>query len=555
MLSAGTSILSGFASGGPVGGAIAATSAAVGLLVNAFGEAGKAAEDAANRATENWTRSAENIRRAQGGVVSQQEDVASRQEQARRAIAIDRQVAAGMSRDVAQAAYDEAAARQKVADALKDAEYSLAALRRSARREETFTPQEREAGLLKAQQDALVAAQQRVEAARILRDQTESLLDLEKQRAIWSGVAKADEEARKRQAAEAAAVEKAAKDTLFQRSKAQGEMNQALREQVKTMLDSVGLTKEELDLQKMIRDEEMLRLSGSTDLANRLREYISIRYLEIQALKQAAEEKKKGEAAEGKATEKTKEHKDELTKAKDAAKGLKDALQQASQVDLASPIRAAAQAMKTLRAPGRGGAQFDEEGNFLGLGLAAAREERRSALRTRKRRRAEFGRMGSPIEESVNLRSGRRAGGLGAFSAFEGGTADGIGVREREKQTKVSASFFSDQDVAQMLKATAENQAAAGKSATAGATAAQGLNESTKALAGELQKQTSAIEAAKTSSSDAAASGQRAAEGLRLVSENIRAAADSLRGMADTVTQLKSDVNRLKEAARLRGGN
>lgn len=87
------------------------------------------------------------------------------------------------------------------------------------------------------------------------------------------------------------------------------------------------------------------------------------------------------------------------------------------------------------RDAGVGGARFDSEGNFQGLGLAAARQARRDALRSRKRRRAERGRMGRSIHDGRfsglgGIRSGRRLDQQGPASSL----LDPQGDREREEQ-------------------------------------------------------------------------------------------------------------------------
>ena len=79
----------------------------------------------------------------------------------------------------------------------------------------------------------------------------------------------------------------------------------------------------------------------------------------------------------------------------------------------------------------RGG--LDEDGNFQGLGLAAARQARRDANRSRKRRRAQNARDRNVFSRSIHdgqfsglggIRSGRRIDQQGPASQWEGGGGD-----------------------------------------------------------------------------------------------------------------------------------
>ena len=559
ILSAGASIASGFASGGPVGGALAATSAAIGLIVNQFDSAGEAARKLAQDMN---TEMAPAIQRLTGSNADAISKIMALQKQYRREAEINGRVLAGESRNRVVEEMEYEAIVRDLNQALRDRETAAYRAEEAVKRSRTAgLPGKEEYEQFRLAGEAVDQAREALRVAEQMRTERGGQLALAEQ------LARVEAEARNMlQEQERLKTHQQAID--WQRKQASAAMTDELVRQANEMLRLNSLTEDQLKVDKLVTVEEQLRLRGRKDLADALRRMIDDQLRELQQARDlTAEEKERKKELE--------DYRDimagnakEMGFFAEGAKQAKEHLKGAASLDLAKPIRDAAGELKKLqggRAPGRGGARFDEEGNFLGLGLAEARQERRDALRSRKRRRAEAGRMGFGLGETSGMRTGRRAGGLGAFSVVEGEAGDMGIVQAGEEGTP---SFFAEQ---RKRKKFAPPTPMAqlpiiGGGQIAGAQldlellnkqtgAAKSLADQMKVLNDNTRQQADSLGNAAASGEDIIGEAVRAAEAASRIADNMSELVVKISDFAERIETVEQRTERLLEAARLRGGN
>lgn len=559
MLSTASGIAMGFAAGGPVGGALAATAAAVGLIVNAFDDAEEAAKNAA-REIKFGAKEIDPLLKS--GDDSIKKILQMREAQKRNMDITTRMLNKGESREMAAYEVDLAKAAAQATAAYGDridAEKKAWDLYYKLKGEVGPYTAEAEAARLMAERagEATGEAQKTMKALDELRAARSGELQiLELLAARESDIAKTRKD----------------KEANEARARAIAEENKQLQDQAKEMLRIAKLSEDQLAVDKFATMEARLRQSGAKELADEMRALIDQRLKDLQVARDltAEEKKRKEELLAYKAM--VEEAGKDLGFFADKAKEAKEHIKSAASTNLAAPIKEAGQEMKKLldqQVKGRGGARFDEEGNFLGLGLAEARQERRDALRSMKRRRAERGRMGTSLAGSVNIRSGRRAGGLGGFSAWQGGGGD-MGVSENapsalDSGITVSLDEAPVSDVNLTRRATKKKLPILDVPMPADfglSKALTGLASGTEAMSGAAKEGAQAAETAKTNTDTAATETGRMASALEGMSSGIQelsgamaSAATAVGNMATVVNKVVADVQRLKEAANLRGGN
>lgn len=187
----------------------------------------------------------------------------------------------------------------------------------------------------------------------------------------------------------------------------------------------------------------------------------------------------------------------------------------------------AAEAAK--RDPGVGGARFDSEGNFQGLGLAAARQARRDSLRSRKRRRAERGRMGRSIHDGSfsglgGIRSGRRIDQEGPGSSF----IDWEAKREQERQKALNDKRKKEREERERAArdaadggpgAAPEAPNAPDKATTPQGGAAKDFRDGAQDLEGAMKLHEETLKAAAEAQKKAAEKGKESAESAKELAE------------------------------------
>lgn len=564
LLSAATNIASGFATGGPVGGALAATAAAVGLIANQFGQADREAKTLAMSIDKEMAPAIQRLMGAGAGPV---ERAIAESRRAAREMQANRRAIEGEDKAKVLRELELKDAILEVNQALEERRAALTGA------QEAVTRAQLTGGDVEAAQAQLTLAEAAVKRAEDARRAAEDLRKIEGDRvSLAEQYARIEQQAKDMQQEQLAlAAQQKALDAS--RKQAANAVLEDLVRQANEIVRTSKLTEDQLKVDKLVQMSEQLRLRGYSDLAKEIEKIIRGEWMQIMQKKNLNEAEAQRKKYLEDATDAIEKSNKELGFFADQAKKADQHLKSAASTNLAAPIKAATDELKNAnaemlraakaRAPGRGGAQFDEEGNFVGLGLAEARQERRAALRTRKRRRAEAGRMGVPIGASVNLRSGRRAGGLGAFSAWQGGGGD-MGVSEQpppQEMVQVSLESLEDPFLQQLRakkKATAGLVQAPGAdlSVLQGQTeAARKMAEQAKVMGEESKKTAQATDEAKVATTDAAQAAQATADAMRGVGENLGSVTVALKDLQESANETKRQVERLLEAARLRGGN
>lgn len=561
LLSAGASIAAGFAAGGPVGGALAVTSSAIGLIVSKFGEAEREAKKLGD---EIYNNLAPAINKAMGSGAAAIGRVIDQSAAMARQIEIDERVAQGADRARVTRELEYRDTVKAVTAALAErqtAEYRANELLMAAQRQGRDTTREEEQ--VRLAQAARMEAERAVKAI--------EAMDSARGRANKAAEeAAAHEEFNRKTIEEQNALKSHQQALDWARKQASAQMTDELVRQANEMVRLSRLSEDELKVDKLVTMEEQLRLRGRTELADALKKMVSDQLHELQQARDLTAEEKRRKAELQAYEALMEENAKNMGFFANEAKKAKDHLKDAAGTNLAAPIRAAADELKkiqTTRGPGRGGATFDEAGRFQGLGLAEARQERRDALRSMKRRRAEAGRMGFGLGETAGVRVGRRAGGLGAFSGLEGELTD-MGVAEQP------APFPS---IAKRLAAKPKPFVRPGAGISlpivGGGAVLPGMEpigpelidkttgnlksmaDQQKVLAEALKRQADASEGTKAGADEAAAAAGEAADAMRGTTEAMGGVVVKLKDLAEEVWSHKREIERLKEAANLRGGN
>lgn len=525
-LGSATSIVAGFASGGPVGGALAAAAAGIGLLVNLFNDVDEASQKAAASAV----AAAEGTARgAEAALGSMQERLARLKEETQTMLGVG---PSEQQKELARIERERVRTLGEIDDKIAQAQRRYEDINKNLRENKDLTVEQRNA--------ERVAQEQYRETIRVLREQRVLVEEIAK-----AGVAKAN-------AAAAKAAEDAAAATRKQ-GEAQDKVLKASREALEAEARRLGLSREQLEiLDLQAKYLEAVRL-GSKEAAEAFK-------AQILALK----EKQQVQQATDKASESSLDRQlDKTRKIRDEAKQAGDDRGRAKAGRAPAPAAAAAAAE---------GLAIEPE-----LGLADARQARRDALRAMKRRRAAGARTAFVGGRIPGMRSGRRRGGLGAFSGLFTPEPMGIGEPLPSPDDPIPPMPLGGPLPAGAGAGAGLPGGAAGGAAGGVAPRAPGaITPSAQAATAALQAQTAALkevaseidamkkaadegkgaaDEASTSSSSAADALKATAESLSGVADSMAAAATSARDLGTTVSRLQADVTRLKEAVNLRGGN
>lgn len=545
VLGASTSIVAGFASGGPVGGALAAAAAGVGILVNLFGDVDDAASKAASgvaksaRAMADSTNKAIEASRASLAGAEAEESAlygptfSARTTELKK---IEEERKRRTSELLGEIGKEEAKQREIVK--LLESKAKLSA---EARRENELE---------------LVASRERARQARLALDDTQKAARIRRENV--------DE--RERQAV--AAADRARADAESKRAAAADKVRRSQAEALRDEARRLGLSREQLqilELQQKYMDAARL---GEKEAAEAFRK-------QIQALKEAqgiqAETGKTVETHLDRSIQKTEKLADAAGKAAKALGAAGKAPKEAREPQ-ARPEKGAPEAR------GEAAGADGEPDLFPEGSLASARQRRRDLLRLRKRQRAAGARNAFVGGRIPGMRSGRRPGGLGAFSGLftprPGGGAEagdlmgpdeagslgvgglqGVGMDGLPVPAPAPAAVGPGGGPPKSPGAITPSANAAAAALEAQTSALKQVAEQIDAMKKSADEGKAAAEGAKTGSDAAASSLQDVAAGLSAVADNMAAAASSAQGLSTTVNQLKADVQRLKDAVNLRGGN